>query len=140
MQLKSFIKRIFLFLVGGFIYYAMEMLFRGRSHWTMMVVGGICFLICGELNEWFTYKMPLLFQGTVCAGLVTIVEFFAGCILNLWLGLGIWDYSNMPLNLLVQICLPFSLLWILVCMFGVVVDDYLRYWFFKEEKPHYRIL
>lgn len=140
MRLISFIKRMFLFWAGGFIYYAMEMLFRGRSHWTMLIVGGICFLICGELNEWFTFRMSLLLQGIICACLVTAVEFFSGCILNLWLKLDIWNYGNMPFNLFGQICLPFSLLWILVGMIAVVVDDYLRYLFFDEEKPHYTIL
>lgn len=138
--MKSFIKGMILWLIGGIIYYAMEMAFRGRSHWTMIVVGGICFLICGGLNERFSFEMPLLFQGTICACLVTIVEFIAGCVLNLWLHMDIWDYTNMPLNLYGQICLPFTLLWILVCMIAVVVDDYLRYWLFKEEKPHYKIL
>lgn len=138
--MKSLIKEMALWLIGGIIYYAAEMVFRGRSHWTMIVVGGICFLICGGLNEWFSFKMPLLLQGGVCACLVTIVEFFAGCVLNLWLQMNIWDYSNMPLNLYGQICFPFTILWVFVCMIGVVVDDYLRYWLFDEEKPHYKIL
>lgn len=138
--MKSFIKGMILWLIGGTIYYIMEMAFRGRSHWTMIVVGGICFLICGGLNEWFSFNMPLLLQGAVCACLVTIVEFFAGCVLNLCLQMDIWDYTNMPLNLYGQICLPFTILWIFVCMIGVVVDDYLRYWLFGEEKPHYKIL
>lgn len=138
--MKSFIKRFLLFLIGGFIYYAMEMAFRGRSHWTMIIVGGICFLICGELNEHLSFQMSLLFQGILCSIGITVVEFVSGCILNLWMKLNIWDYSNLPLNLFGQICLPFSLLWIFVGIFAVIVDDYLRYWFFKEEKPHYKII
>ena len=140
MKLKSFIKAVILILAGGMIYYGMEMAFRGRSHWAMVIVGGICFLLCGALNEILTFEMSLLLQGGICAVMITAVEFMAGCILNLWLCLEIWDYSSMPMNLLGQICLPFSLLWILVGIIAVVVDDYLRYWLFGEEKPHYKLI
>ena len=70
---------------------------------------------------------------------VTGIEFVSGCIVNLWLGWNVWDYSHMPFNLLGQICLPFSLLWVLVSGIAVILDDYLRYWLFREEKPHYRL-
>lgn len=138
--MKSVFKMFALFCMGGALYFMLEMLFRGRSHWTMAVVGGICFLICGGLNEWFTFDMPLWLQGVACAVMVTIVEFGAGSVLNLWLKLDIWDYSNMPFNLLGQICLPFTVLWFFIGMLAVIADDYLRYWLFAEEKPEYRVL
>jgi len=138
--LKSFIKMFALFVIGGLIYFVLEMLFRGRSHWTMVVVGGVCFLICGAINEIFDYDMSLLKQGMICAALVTGVELIAGIIINLWMGLNVWDYSNMPLNLFGQICLPFSLLWVGLGIVAVIVDDYLRYWLFGEEKPHYKLI
>lgn len=138
--MKLFIKYLILFLAGGIIYYGIEMIGRGRSHWTMIIVGGICFLICGGLNEVLTFEMSLLFQGIICSVFITAVEFVSGCILNLHFELGIWDYSRMPMNLLGQICLPFSLLWILIGIIAVVVDDYLRYWLFREEKPHYKLI
>ena len=138
--MKSFIKMFALFVIGGLIYFVLEMLFRGRSHWTMVVVGGVCFLICGAINEIFDYDMSLLKQGTICAALVTGVELIAGIIINLWMGLNVWDYSNMPLNLFGQICLPFSLLWVGLGIVAVIVDDYLRYWLFGEEKPHYKLI
>ena len=138
--MKSFIKMFALFIIGGLIYFVLEMLFRGRSHWTMVVVGGVCFLICGAINEIFDYDMSLLKQGMICAALVTGVELIAGIIINLWMGLNVWDYSNMPLNLFGQICLPFSLLWVGLGIVAVIVDDYLRYWLFGEEKPHYKLI
>ena len=138
--MKSFIKMFALFIIGGLIYFMLEMIFRGRSHWTMVVVGGVCFLICGAINEIFDYDMSLLKQGMICAALVTGVELVAGIIINLLMGLNVWDYSNMPLNLFGQICLPFSLLWIGLGIVAVIVDDYLRYWLFGEEKPHYKLI
>ena len=62
-----------------------------------------------------------------------------GLQLNVWLGLGVWDYSGMPLNYKGQICLPFSILWIFVSIAAVVLDDWLRYWLFGEEHPHYTL-
>jgi uncharacterized membrane protein len=136
--LKTFAKYIFLFLIGGMAYYLLEILWRGRSHWTMIFVGGICFLLCGLLNEVFTWEMPLWMQMLICSISITGVEFVAGCVLNLWLHLGIWNYENMPCNVLGQVCLPFTILWFFVSLIAIVLDDWLRYRFFGEERPRYK--
>ena len=65
------------------------------------------------------------------------VDYFA---LYVWLELEVWDYSNLPFNFMGQICLPFSFAWTLLSGVAIVVDDYLRYLLFGEEKPHYKIL
>ena len=44
-------KFLFLFVFGGSIYYGIEMFTRGFSHWSMFILGGICFILCGRLNE-----------------------------------------------------------------------------------------
>ena len=134
------IKALVLFLCGAAVYAAMEILWRGFTHWTMAVLGGALFLFLGGLNEWLSWDMPLLLQGFIGAVGVTAAELAAGYILNIRLGLGIWDYSGMPLNFLGQICLPFSLIWWAVSIFGIVLDDWIRYWIFGEERPHYKIL
>ena len=73
------------------------------------------------------------------SAIVTALEFATGCIVNLWLGWDVWDYSNLPFNILGQICLPFSLLWVVVSVAAVVLDDWLRYRWFGEDKPHYTL-
>ena len=103
----------------------------------MFFVGGICFLICGEENENLEWDAPLWMQMMMCAFWITIVEFIAGCILNIFLGLNIWDYSGMLLNFAGQICLSYSALWFFLSGVAIVLDDYIRYWFFDGEKPHY---
>lgn len=138
--MKSAAKHAILFLIGGTIYILIELAFRGRSHWTMFLMGGLLFIAIGQLNEGFTWEMPLLLQGVIGGAMITGAELVAGLILNVWLGLGIWDYSNLPLNLWGQISLPFSLAWVGLAMVAVIIDDYLRYWLFGEEKPHYRII
>lgn len=133
-------KALVLFLCGAGVYSGMEIIWRGHTHWTMAVLGGALFLVLGGLNEWLPWEMPLLAQGLLGALIVTAAEFCAGYVLNILLGLGIWDYSRLPLNLMGQICLPFSLIWWAVSIFGIVLDDWIRYWIFKEERPHYKII
>ena len=40
-----------------------------------------------------------------------VVEFLFGLLVNRVLHLHVWDYSALPLNIMGQICLPFSLIW-----------------------------
>ena len=54
---------ITLFLIGGEVYVAMEMICRGYSHYSMFIVGGLCFFIIGSLNEWNKKDMSLVQQG-----------------------------------------------------------------------------
>lgn len=136
-MLLNIFKSIFLFVFGGGIYCLIEMLFRGHTHFTMIFVGGVCFLMCGMLNEVIPWEMPLPEQMIICAVNITAVEFVAGMILNVWLNLNVWDYSNMPLNIMGQICLPFSVAWFFLSAVGIIMDDYLRHWIFGEEKPRY---
>lgn len=137
-MIKHFLKYLFLFLTGGICYFGIEILARGYSHWTMVVVGGICFVLIGLLNE-KTPKMPLLKQMFYSAILITIIEFLSGCILNLWLKLDIWDYSKNAFNLLGQICLSHTIYWFFLSVVGILLDDYLRCKIFKEEKPSYTL-
>lgn len=139
MWLKQAGKYSALFMTGGLIYFLLEILYRGYSHPSMFVLGGICFVLCGGVNEHLTWEMPLVYQQGVCAAIITALELVFGIVLNLWLGLGVWDYSGMPFNILGQVCLPYALLWYFLSLAAIVLDDYMRYWFFEEEKPHYVI-
>lgn len=141
-----------LFWIGGAIYYLIEILWDGQSHWTMFVLGGICFVIMGLLNEYrFKWKDSLFVQALISAVVITEFEFITGCIVNIGLGLEIWDYSELPFNLLGQICLYFSLLWIPLSVIGIILDDWIRYlvyialhkhfpWMQKRKRPHYKLL
>lgn len=138
--MDKILKTITLWLWGGFLYYVIEMLWRGYSHPTMFVVGGLCFLLIGGINNVFPWTLGFVWQSLIGAVAVTAVEFVSGCILNLWLGLGIWNYSGLPLNLLGQICLLFSGLWVLLAAVAIWLDDWLRYKLFREDKPHYKFI
>ena len=141
---------ILLFLIGGRIYTWIELLWRGRTHWTMFVLGGICFVVMGLLNEChFKWSESLIKQSIISAVLITALEFVTGCIVNLWLGWNVWNYSSVPFNLWGQISLPFFIIWIVLSMFGIALDDWVRYLIYlafhdvlqmqKREKPKYHL-
>ncbi len=136
---NRFLQYTLLFFVGGFSYGGIEILFRGHSHISMFIAGGICFILIGLLNESYFVHMSLISQMVISAGIITGVEFVTGLIVNVWLGLNVWDYSSEPYNILGQVCLLYTNLWFLLSLFAILLDDYLRYLILKEEKPHYRI-
>lgn len=133
------IRPLVLWCIGGLIYVCCELLFRGYSHWTMFLVGGICFVLIGAINELIPWEMPIWQQDIIGAVIVTAIEFVSVCIINIWLGWDVWDYSDMPFNILGQICLPFTVIWLLLAIVAIILDDYLRYLLFGEEKPHYKL-
>lgn len=96
-------------LFGGVMYGALETLFRGYTHPSMLVTGGICFAGLYAIDK--HCRRALIVRAILGAMLITAAEFIAGCICNLWLGWGVWDYSHLHPNLWGQICLPFTMLW-----------------------------
>jgi len=140
MKLKVIFKYLFLFLIGGLIYCGIELLWRGRTHWTMLIVGGICFIFCGIINELFDWDMPLWMQMLICSIGITVIELISGLVINKLFKLNVWDYSNLPFNLFGQVCLLFTFIWFLLSSLAIILDDWLRYLFFDEEKPHYVLL
>lgn len=126
--------------IGGILYLTIELLWRGYTHWTMGVVGGICFILLGMNDRLFSVKLPLLLQAIIGTLFVTAIEFISGLILNIWLGLNIWDYSNLPFNFLGQISLLYMLLWLPLSLIAIVLYHWLRYWLYNEDRPKYKLI
>ena len=144
-------KYFVLFVIGFFAYMGIEVMFTGflgklvgigdRVYWGlcgtstpwMGILGGLLVIILGQINEWKWVKnnCNLLVQSLIGAFIVTLFEFISGCILNLWLGFHIWDYSHLPLNILGQINIIYAGFWFLLYPFAAWVDDLLRYVFYK---------
>ena len=118
--------------MGGIIYMIMEMLWRGRTHISMGILGGICVVLIGIINEIY-HDIPLLYQAPLGSIIITILEYISGYILNITLGLNIWDYSDLPFNVNGQVCLYYSLLWMVLSMVASVIDDVIRQRIFGEE-------
>lgn len=131
------LKYLFLFITFGSIYILIELIFRGHSHWSMFICGGLSAMEIGMLNEIFKWNDPIWLQMLCGSFIITLNEFFTGIIVNLILKWNVWDYSDMPLNIMGQICIPFMILWFILSYFAIIIDDYLRWKYFDEEKPHY---
>ncbi|MBR6709174.1 MAG: hypothetical protein IKL84_05795 [Clostridia bacterium] len=99
---------------GAVGYYGIEVLWRGWSHWTMALAGALCFSLYYALCS--KTRLPILLRALCGAAIITAVEFTVGLIVNLNLGWAVWDYSGIPLNLMGQVCLNYSLLWFLLCL------------------------
>ena len=135
--LRKTLKYVFLFGTGGFIYCLIEILSRGYTHWTMGIVGGICFILLGLINNFLPWHFSITTQMLIGMILITGIEFISGCVLNLWLGLNIWDYTEEQYNILGQISMKHCIYWFLLSGIGIVLDDCLRYILFDEDKPYY---
>ena len=73
--MKKFLKYPILFSIGGFTYYMIEIISRGFSHWSMFILGGLCFVIIGSLNEILGRKTTLFPQMLLGAGIITLLEY-----------------------------------------------------------------
>lgn len=104
-----------LFMFGGLIYGIIEVLWRGKTHWSMLITGGSCFIALFKVFSKIKDK-SLIKKCIVGSFIITLYELCSGCIFNLWLKLKVWDYSELPLNFKGQICALYSFLWGLLCI------------------------
>lgn len=102
-----------LFLVGGSLYVALEYFWRGFSHVSMFVLGGIAMTLLAGIYTRFD-ALPLALLSLMGAVLITALEFIAGAIVNGLMGLRVWDYSDRKCNLYGQVCASYSMLWYLL--------------------------
>lgn len=103
------------FAAGGILYSTLEILWRGYTHWSMTLCGGLCLCLMVAVCIKFS-DLHWLLRSALCCGIITAVEFAAGCIVNLWLGWNVWDYSSHRFDLLGQICPLFCVLWFFLSM------------------------
>lgn len=112
-------------LFGGLVYMGIEILWRGHTHWSMGVLGGLCFVFIGLQDEMQKHP-PLWFQMLQGAAMVTWLEFLTGLIVNVWLGWNVWDYSDIPGNLMGQVCPQFSVAWFFLSAAAVWLENALH--------------
>ena len=108
-------KNMAAFAVGAAGYPCLELIARGRTHWSMALLGGVCVLALMWIARRFP-AMPLAGQAALGAAFITAAEFAVGMVVNLWLGWDVWDYSHEFADVLGQICPLFSFLWFLLCL------------------------
>ena len=111
-------KNCLLFYTGGAAYLILELLYRGRSHGSMFLAGGTCFLLIGHLSR-VEPRLPLPLRALMGAGIVTMVELGVGMAVNR--SYQVWDYRDQPGNFMGQICPVFSALWIPLSLLAAVL-------------------
>ena len=121
MKLSQF---TFAFLMGFFIYSLIEIVCRGFTHWTMSLTGGFVLALLYAVNSRRT--ITLIRSCFVGSLIITALEFAVGVFDNLIMDWNVWDYSDMPLNLLGQICLPFTGLWFALCIPAYFLCRFIR--------------
>lgn len=114
-----------IYTIGAVGYCALELVWRGYSHWTMTVAGGICFLAL-YLIDGRTRGLTLMKKSLLSAMVITSAEFAIGCVVNLLLGWRVWDYSELPFSIMGQICPAFFLLWFLLSVPTLMLSKTIR--------------
>ncbi|MBQ9412707.1 MAG: hypothetical protein IJU29_06395 [Oscillospiraceae bacterium] len=123
---------ILTFLVGGLGYGGLEILWRGHTHWTMLLLGGVCFTVIYALTV--LTRLRLWETWFFSAAAVTGLEFLSGCVLNLYLGWNVWDYAGLPGNVLGQICPAYALGWLGLCVPSSFLALFLRRRFRRRKR------
>lgn len=127
-------------IAGGALYGLLEILWRGHTHWTMVLLAAVLCIPLDLANNYLPWEWPLWLQSVLGGLTVTVAELVAGLVLNIWLGLGIWDYTAQWGNLWGQICPAYTALWCLLAGAMIVLFDYMDYWLGGGERPHYILI
>jgi len=96
------------FLIGAVAYPLIELGWRGRTHPSMALAGGLALKGLGMIAQTQTGR-PLWQQALLGGLLITGIEYGIGCVFNR--RYQVWDYRRTPLNMRGQICLPFTAAW-----------------------------
>ena len=130
-------KTSLLFLIFGLIYFLIECLWKQHlTHWSMFILGGMVGVLIGGINEVFDWDMPFYQQCLAGASIAVIAEGITGIVVNVWLGLNLWHYNVLP-YFLGQCSIPFTIAWFALAGVAILIDDWLRWKLFGEQKPHY---
>lgn len=125
-RLNSIVVHAMFGVMGGLIYFAIETLWKDKfTHWTMAVLGGLCFVIVGLLNE--VTKLKEWQQVIVGTVVITFLEGITGVVLNNILHLGVWDYSHLPFTFFFGQCnLFFCFAWALLAFVAIHLEDFMH--------------
>ncbi len=137
--MKNLYKILILWLTGGIVYFYMEIAFRGYSHYSMLICGGICFVAVGYAGRRIMEKSRSAISaviGIMVTGMliITSIELLTGVLVNIVFDWNVWDYSEQKYNVMGQICPAYSLLWSVLSLLCVCLDYIIRIYIF-DEKP-----
>ena len=112
-------------LVGAGAYRLIEILWRGFTHWTMALTGGLCLSFIYAVGK--EYDSTALWKRCLAGCLmITTAELWVGFAVNIILGWNVWSYSGEFMNFHGLICPLYTLLWFLLCIPANLVCGLLR--------------
>lgn len=106
------------FMTGAVGYPLLEIVFRGRTHPSMALAGGLSSLAIHRIGQ---TAAPLPRKAALCGLSVTGIEAACGLVFNR--NHQVWDYRRMPLNWRGQVCLPYTLIWSLLSAGLMCIDS-----------------
>ena len=115
---------------GAAAYSLIEILWRGFTHWTMALTGGLCLTLIYAVDG--AYESTPLWKRCAAGSLIiTLAELAVGFTVNTLLHWNVWDYSERRLNFHGLICPLYTFLWFLLCIPANFVCDGIRKLFSK---------
>lgn len=120
----SFKELIVVYIIGALGYGLIEVIFRGYTHWSMALTGGVCFLLFYIMN--FSLNIGIIEKCFLASFIITALEFVVGYFVNIVFGLNVWSYAEMPYNYLGQVCLLYSCIWFLFGIPMTGIANYIR--------------
>lgn len=94
------------FLIGAAGYPLLELAYRGRTHYSMAIAGGLSMLLIRRMAKTrCAWPVRIL----ACGAGITGIEYLCGIIWNR--RYTVWDYRHQRLNFRGQICLRFTAIW-----------------------------
>lgn len=137
---KTILKNVVLSVVGGLSYGIIELIYRQKTYYLMILCGAIAIILLDKINDYISWNMDILLQGCIGSLIITGMEFIIGNLYLMGIVPKMWDYSNVWLNYKGIICLPFSLIWILLSICAILLADTINYYVFHElPVPYYKL-
>lgn len=132
------LRAVIIFLIGGSAYICIEILWRilhrsEPTHWTMFFLGGCAFYCISKINDRFPEKTVSAKKCILGTFAILLLEFVSGCALNIWLSMGIWDYTHLPMNIMGQVCLPFAIAWYGLTAIAFTMDRFIKHKIFHRK-------
>jgi hypothetical protein len=147
-------KNLTIGLLMGLLYMSLEVFFRwihgdmlgwngiswaSMAGWTsiwMLPIGGACGVCVGYLNEWrWSRWMRVTGAALIGVAIILTIELLVGLVLNTWLNLHVWDYSDKWGNWLGLICVENSIAYFLMCPFIFWLDDVIKHYLYAVKQP-----
>ena len=123
---------------SGVIYTSIELLFRGRTYWSMFflafIVGLLLSVINDEILEYDDYYEKQVLLGTfICIAFEGLFGILFNQDFHIWDYRGLWGtfFFN-------QLNLIFCGAWMIITAFGIPLLDFVQYKLKMAPKPHYR--